>query len=292
MIKILLYSICAASTLWADTFSDLWYDGYAEISTFSLTEMRYGEPRTGTRTMVYVTEPLRIKTLIKPDSQLSSDAKIDVIKLNDIRKFNTGVYDYSVMTSVFSSVDKNKTFPLMHTVKTAFTSQEWCGTVFEQVTRYDDSYRIKLFSYFDSEGESTSTIPHNDRLDTEDNLWIRIRELRGSFLSENETKEISIIPSSWSRRKSHTPARPIKTYITKSHVFNIETIFGLIKAYAISWTHNALTTTVTLENAYPHRIISWQEGDGSKGRLIASERLPYWQQHKNSDLHLRDKLKL
>lgn len=51
----------------ANEFDKLWYDGNAEISVYNLTEQRYGEPRKGVRIMVFVTEPLRLTTLIKPD---------------------------------------------------------------------------------------------------------------------------------------------------------------------------------------------------------------------------------
>ncbi|MBD3393705.1 MAG: hypothetical protein GF410_16955, partial [Chitinivibrionales bacterium] len=54
----------------ADQFSDLWYDGNAELSTYEITEMRYGEPRKGSRVMVFVTEPMRLSTHIKPDVKL------------------------------------------------------------------------------------------------------------------------------------------------------------------------------------------------------------------------------
>ena len=68
----------------ANNFNKLWYDGNAEISVYDLVETRYGEKRDGKRVMVFVTEPLRTKSLIKPDSKLRDKDKIEVIKLNDV----------------------------------------------------------------------------------------------------------------------------------------------------------------------------------------------------------------
>ena len=90
---------------------------YEVITTYKITEMRYNEPREGVRIMVVVTEPLSMMTFVKPDSDLPSDKKIEVLKLNDLRKFTTGIYEYSVMTSVFAYVDNVITSYSIHYTK-------------------------------------------------------------------------------------------------------------------------------------------------------------------------------
>ncbi|MBN1982369.1 MAG: hypothetical protein JW795_12625, partial [Chitinivibrionales bacterium] len=137
-----LLGFCASAS--ADTadqarFTKLWYDGNAEISTYELQESRYGELRRGIRTLVFVTEPMRLSTHIKPDAALPPAEMIRVIKMNDLRKFATGIYDYSVMTSVFTAVEEKIAYPMMGTMKVSFSSQEWCGQVFDRIVRTPDS---------------------------------------------------------------------------------------------------------------------------------------------------------
>ncbi|MFC1585160.1 hypothetical protein ACFL5V_06420 [Fibrobacterota bacterium] len=273
-------------------FNTLWYDGNAEISTYEISEMRYGEPRQGTRVMVFVTEPLRLETGIKPDVKLPQKEKVNVMKLNDIRKFPTGVYDYSVMTSVFSAVEKRDNIPMFGTMKVSFTSQEWCGNVFERMLRRDGQYHGELFSYFESEGESAYIIPHQGRIEAEENLWILIRELEGPVLEYGESREITVTPSMWSRRKAHSTPRTVTGTLSKGPPGKTSTPLGEFESVTFTWMLETGTTEVQVEKAWPHRILSWTEPDGSVGALKASSREPYWQQNGNEDSQLRSKLGL
>jgi len=74
--------------------------------------------------MVFVTEPMRLTSHIEPDTDLPPSQKIEVLKLNDLRKFPTGIYDYSVMTSVFASVEVRKTIPLFGAMKVALLCRD------------------------------------------------------------------------------------------------------------------------------------------------------------------------
>ncbi len=278
----------------ADRFESLWYDGNAEISTYRLSEMRYGQAReNGRRIMVFVTEPMRLSTNIKPDVKLPDEEKIDVIKLNDLRKFTTGIYEYSVMTSVFASVDESKEdIPLMGTMKTSFTSQEWCGTVFERMVRNDETYDGVLYSYFESEGETTYVFPHNKNAESEDNLWLIVRELKGEILKPGDSKELPVVLSSWTRRKRHEPPRVATAVLKKGGPQKVSTAIGKMDAHTFTWDIDGNVTTVVVEKAYPHRILSFEEPDGSRGEIIASRRETYWEQTKNKHQKLRKKLEL
>lgn len=278
--------------LLANSFDQHWYDGNAEISTYKLTEMRYGEPREGVRIMVFVTEPLRLSTKIKPDTKLPPEERIKVIKLNDLRKFPTGIYEYSAMTSVFSAVENHKYYSKGDAIKVALTSQEWCGTVFERMVRDSSSYNGTVYSYFESEGETTYTIPVTQNMIPEDNMWIIVRELQGPIMKPGDSKNLTLLPSAWARRKSHVPIASLQTTLTKSAPAKVKTALGEVNAISFTWTFGNNKTTVTVEDTYPRRILSFVEHDGSKGVLEVSRREPYWTQNKNKDHHLRQKLKL
>lgn len=281
-----------ATALGANRFENHWYDGNAELATYRIEEMRYGEMRTGVRTMVFVTEPMRLSTYIKPDTKLSRDEQIDVVKLNDLLKFPTGVYDYSIMTSTFAAVEEKKGIPLMSAMKVAFSGQEWCGMVYERYIRERNAFTGELFSYFESEGERQFTLPLDNSPEPEENLWILIREMKGQFLKTGGSRRFALIPSVWHRRKSHTPVRVVDAVVRKSNPTEVTTTLGTFDAHEFTWSYEDGTTSVLVEEAWPHRILSWKERDGSTGYVMKIRREPYWRIHDNDDLHVRDSLAL
>jgi hypothetical protein len=52
----------AAGSFWQD-----WGDGKAEVDGYALKLMRYGQPRTGSLVLIYVTEPLSDSLRVKAD---------------------------------------------------------------------------------------------------------------------------------------------------------------------------------------------------------------------------------
>lgn len=276
----------------SSSFDSLWYDGNAEISTYRTVEMRYGQPRNGTRTMVFVTEPMRLSTHVKPDHPVPDKERIKVIKLNDLREFTTGIYEYDVMTSVFTAVEEKAHVPRGATMKLAFSSQEWCGVAFENMVREEDNYVRALHSYFDSEGTKHESIPHHNHVETEDNLWVMIRELQGPILRSGESRTLTLIPSLWSRRKTHQPLAKQETTLSKGESKRIQTRLGTFRAVPFEWTLDKGTTKVWVEAAYPHRILKWNERDGSAGEIMASRREPYWKLNQKRHTAYRAELML
>ena len=37
------------------------------------------------------------------------------------------------------------------------------------------------------------------------------------------------------------------------------------------------------EDVYPHRILRWEDGDGGRGELMRTIRVPYWQLQAGAD---------
>ena len=83
-------------------FERHWQDGRAEVSGYRLSVVRYGATRVGQAAMIVVTEPFRVSARVKADdpSRRPSDVA-DALKMNLTRDFQTGVYDYNTMTSLF-----------------------------------------------------------------------------------------------------------------------------------------------------------------------------------------------
>ena len=89
----------------SNNWNDYWYDGKAEVNSYKLTQSRYGQDREGTSIIIFVTEDFSKKKQVKLDNpDRNPSDKVSVLKTNMIRKFNTGIYDYSMMASVYSRI--------------------------------------------------------------------------------------------------------------------------------------------------------------------------------------------
>ena len=75
------------------SFDTHWHDGKAELDGYRLTIERYGHARQGRAVAIYVTEPFSRSRHVKLDdpSRTPGDV-VDVLKLNLVRDFQTGIY--------------------------------------------------------------------------------------------------------------------------------------------------------------------------------------------------------
>ena len=64
-----------------------------------------------------------------------------ILKLNLIKRFNTGIYDYSMMKSVFTPIPSEQQ-QLSKTLKVSTTRQDWCGHVYLQYNLEGDHYKV------------------------------------------------------------------------------------------------------------------------------------------------------
>ena len=135
--------------------SDYWYQGAAEVSRYELHQNRYADVHPGTVIAVFVTEDFLADKQVKNDNY-SNPNSIPILKMNMINRFTTGLYDYSVMRSVFTPV-KVKEHP--QTLKVSTTSQDWCGHVYEQLLPSGDAMALSSHSYFEGEGDRSETRP-------------------------------------------------------------------------------------------------------------------------------------
>ena len=277
----------------ASDFYEHWGDGQAELSSYDVVESRYGELRQGYGVLVYVTEDIDRNTLIKVESPRSPDSRIYTLKLNNVLKFPTGIYDYSVMTSVFSAVaDGGGPFQVR---KITLSAQEWCGHVFEEV-RFETQGRIQgdLNSYFEREGKQQYQLEIADpeRFVSEDHLLIAIRELMGPIMEVGERRAITLLPSLWHFRRRHAERTLVDATLSKGAPEEVTVVGGPIAATPWSWrtTTGGIDKTVWVEIAQPHRILAWKDSEGGQGALRKTLRLPYWQLHDQADLVYRDSL--
>ena len=258
-----------------------WADGKAEISSYEVVQPRYGELRQGYGVMIFVTENLHRQTFIKVDSPTPEADQFYALKLNHILKFTTGIYDYSVMTSVFSQVaGERHPFELR---RISFSAQEWCGQVLDEALFSGGQINGQISSYFASEGRGTYQLKQPEHFASEDHLLIRIRELRGPFMALGEVREVEMLPSFWQLRQVHQPHATVAGRIHKAAEEQIEVGTGALASVRWELRIGQRQRTLWTEKAYPHRILRWEDSDGGRGELMQTIRVPYWQLQAHAD---------
>jgi hypothetical protein len=282
-------------------FYEAWSDGMGEVNVYDLVEERYGELRNGNAVLVYVSEEIDRRSHVKVESgQTPPEDRIFVVKLNKLLRFSTGIYDYSVMTSVFSVPERHLGHHPFQAARIVNTTQEWCGQVLQRADHREDdargsaassSWDLQLRSYFESEADHDDSISA-DGTDAEDNLWIWIRELDGPVLRVGESLPLKLLPSLWSLRKTHRPPALVSATIRKVETVRLLTPAGEFDAVKWQWDAGARSVTAWVEDEGARRLLGWEDKTGGHARLVSSERLPYWTVHDNDDLHWRRTLRL
>jgi len=277
----------------SEEFKKTWYAGKAELSSYTLEQARYSEIRSGEAVLIFVTEDFSIDKLVKLDEPEKANEKIRVLKMNMTKNFNTGIYPYSMMLSVFTPASKDGK---EKTIKADFSSQEWCGQTFSQLQLKGNNYNWQLHSYFEKEGEQDKKI---DAVLLEDELWNRIR-INPSNLPQGK---ISIIPGLLWQRLSHVELKAEEAVLTISKADSFFINAGEIQMYTIHYPHAQRTLQIYFQSTFPHEIAGWHEtypdGFGSSKKMLTTKAvlkkkiwLDYWKHNALADSSYRDTLQL
>jgi len=268
-------------------FADYWYQGRAELTSYALEQARYGEIHQGDAVLIFVTEDLSNSKQVKLDRPGDAgDDRAKVLKLNLTKNFTTGIYPYSMMTSVFAPID------LSPALKVTTSSQEWCGHTFTQLNRTASGYRATQLSYFESEGDETVELAGAV---LEDALWTTIR-LDPSALPIGR---VFLIPGTMYLRLRHQPWQAQEAEATLTPAPDDS---GLM-TYTLDYPGLERTLALRFRAAFPHEIESWEEtylsGWGPTAarlttRAVVKQRmlLDYWNHHDVKDVPLRKQLGL
>lgn len=258
-------------------FDGYWYNGKAEISSYELRQARYGQIHQGSATQIFVTEPFNTSKQVKADNAMAPDV-VSVLKLNQTRKFTAGIYPYSTMTSTFTPVNTSEA---TSSLKVTNSVQEWCGQVFIQMNKKEDSYDMKRFSYFETEGDTRETIESTFLEDEMFNL-IRINP-EGLPIGE-----VSCLPSLVYLSFMHRSIKPYSGYAVKK-----DTIITGISAteYSIQYRDLDRVIKVQFSNSFPFKILGWEESYSSyNGQALKTEAIlkntkliDYWNKNNIAD---------
>jgi hypothetical protein len=290
-LALLLGSVALPARAAEIPFDRYWHDGKAELDGYRLKVSRYGQERAGHAVMVYVTEPFSEARRVKvEDPARDPGDAFDGFKLNLVRDFQTGIYDYNTMVSVF--VRSRDLSP----VKVSFSSAEWCGHVYEEMRVDPAGILQQVSSYFEDESRTETLGRPADGL-MEDQLYIWVRGLRGDPLRPGESRTVPFLPGAFPRRLSHQRAVWSTARVERAtRPVTIEVPAGRFstQAYRVK-VAGGREGRFDVEQDYPHRIVRWQwraPGPGGStagarlvdgGELTGSARLVYWRLHDNGD---------
>ncbi len=269
-------------------FWDHWGDGHAELSGYRMTIQRYGAAREAELALIYVTEPHDRRTWIKDDDVAGGD-RVEVLKLNSTVQFLTGVYPYSVMTSVFAPVDRYREEPFAP-VRIAHSVQEWCGAYSHFVWPGRDRFRSLRMSYFAHEGERVSEVDTDRDTLYEDALLVQLRELDGPFAGGGEWEGL-LVPELWRLRAGHGGTEPVQARIGREQ--GVRTAEGReVPVTRFTLTAGEYERVYEVEAEGARRVLWWSTSTGDEAELVGTARLAYWNLNRPGDEAVREELGL
>lgn len=267
----------------SDEENAYWFGGQAEITSFKIQQARYGEIREGYAIMVFVSEHFSKTNFTKTDSPSNEDQS--VLKLNFLKKFNTGIYDYSIMTSTFLPFNERK-----HSLKITTSVQEWCGHVFMELINQNKNFNVLIKSYFEGENDQEHKL---DKTYLEDDFWSLIR-LNPALIPTGNTE---VIPSFAFLRLKHLELKAYSCDIFQEEISSTE------KELTLNYPAIDRKVTIRFQKDFPYRINGWSEtyesgfGENKKvqtstGEAMVTIKSAYWEQNQNNQAFLRDSLNI
>ncbi|GAB4430260.1 MAG: hypothetical protein OHK0039_48920 [Bacteroidia bacterium] len=235
-----------------------WDDGLAEVATYDAVRVIYGKPRTFEYTFALVKEAFNAAYRVKTDDYQRDDL-YDVLKLNMFARIPTDNYPYHFLTSVFVlRSDATR----LHKLTTS--SQEWCGNTFKEFLREGEGLRYTWHSYWDGQGDGSSTLGGDVLF--EDQLPLTLRSLR---FAEGLRFEHALLPSEISSRAY--PPQPIQA----EFVVSADPV-GEVAAWRVDVRAAAQRSSYWFDSNFPHAMLRMERSDGSSAVLKDLRRWAYW----------------
>src|SRR5690554_5369905 len=261
-------------------FNDYWHSGKDEVTSYQLSQERYGELREGTAVTIFVTEDFLVKEQVKANT--ISEENLTVLKLNQTKNFNTGIYPYSIMSSTFSPVYESG-----HALKISSSIQEWCGQMYMQLNNKKD-FEIESHSYFEGEADQKKAL---FKTWLENELWnvIRINP------EELPIGDLLMIPSFEYLQMRHKEIKAHSAFATIKQGDDTT-------VYTVNYPELQRQLVFYFNNIFPYEIEKWEEvnaaakNDTIRLRTSAVKmkrmNIDYWTKNKNEFKALRDSLNL
>lgn len=273
-----------------DKLSDYWYQGKAEITSYSLLQNRYKDVHPGSAVLVFVTEDFLTDKQVKNDNYTNPNS-IPILKMNRVEAFPTGLYDYHIMTSTFTPAE-----PAVNpnTLKVTNSTTEWCGQVFTQLNYNKGYYKSQSFSYFENEGDQSTKVK---AALLEDEILNRIRMNPQAL----PTGKVDMLPSTTYIRLTHKPFEKVTATNTMAAYEGDEFEGEELMVYTIEYPSFDRVLEIVFEREAPYEITGWKDTypsmfDRQPRSSIAKRKKSlmnaYWSKNSLSDMALRAELGL
>ena len=275
----MLFGVCLVWSWYSHAQENLfwkqWGDGQAEVAAYDLVIPRYSDVRRGVAVSIFVTEnfsnTLRVKA--DPGKHPSGDI-VPVMKLNLIKDFQTGLYDYHDMLSAFATLAPVNGLPAGVLTKDVYSRQEWLGSTFNLALIDKNRVKITSHSYLDGEADQQRELAMQPNSMTEDGLWFWARGWAQPLLAPGEVKAVPMLTSAepgqgmlqWTNvQLKHAPLTKkiaVDGQQLDADLFTAQVMNGARKDFYV-------------ERGGQRRILRWDFSTGERGQLIKSARLKY-----------------
>ncbi|GAB4244791.1 MAG: hypothetical protein OHK005_09790 [Candidatus Methylacidiphilales bacterium] len=238
-------------------------EGKAEFNLYEATIMQYNEPRQGTVTHIWVKEPWNAERSIKHQGPDRGD--YEVIKLNQVISYPTGLYRYEQMWSGFWKRDDAVL------VKWSLSHHEACGNTFKQARLENGRTHFVYHSYFEGHGEGSEEVSLPQKTLFYEELPLRLRlAVPGGLPDPVIVPLVGTVIHAKSDRLEPQPA-------------TIRQIRRDDREVEFEVTHRSGKDRLIFETTKPFKLLSWEMADGSRLRLHKSLVTDYWNQNRPGD---------
>lgn len=246
-----------------------WFEGKAEINFYKAKIYKYGIPRQADEVIhILVTEKHKPDLLVKADDW-REEGLIDMLKFNYLRRFQTGIYSYREMMSVFFEQKD------LRLAKMTFGSQEWCGQSFKELVNFRGESSYHFNSYWDGQGRDSYDVSFPQDLFLYDALPVQLRMLN---LIKGESLEIPLLPSQISSKVQKPKIALATVNIIRSETISVPA--GSFSCNLVEVSHPGGTDQFWIESDFPQRMIKWNTFNQNSYELLDSKNLAYWELNK------------
>jgi hypothetical protein len=258
-----------ADTAWS--LDAVWDDGQAEVATYEAHRVVYGADRPHETVILTVKEDLDAARGVKADLPLAGRRLVTVLKTNIISAIPTDNYTYHYMTSIFTRRDD----PLA-LVKLAGSSQEWCGTTYQEVITWDGPPRLEHHSYFDGQADGVRPIELGRTTLLEDHLVTAARSWRPA---EGVSYAFLLHASLISNQAAVTPPRRVVARLAGHETVRVGDAGIPVRRIEIHREGDPgpePLLTLRIEEAPRSALVGLDAADGRRLRLSRIVRRNYW----------------
>ena len=254
-----------------------WGDGQAEVAAYDLVIPRDHELRRGVAVSIFATESFSNTRRVKADpGQHPASDIVPVMKLNLMKDFQTGIYNYHDMLSAFGALAPANGLPAGVLTKAIYSRQEWLGATFNMALIDKSRVKITSHSYLDGEGDQQRELAMQPNAMTEDGLWFWARGWAQPVLGPGDVKAMPYLTSAEPGKGmlQWTNVQLKRAPLTKKITVDGQTLDADLYTAQVM---NGLRKDFYVERGGQRRILRWDFSTGERGQLIKSARLKYWE---------------